>query len=350
MSTFPVASGAFTLADWKNTVDPNGGPATVAELLSQSNEIYDDMLFMEGNLPTGHQASIRTGLPESIWRKLYQGVPASKSLRATVTDSVGILEARNEIDVKVATLNGNVNALRASEGKAFVESMGQTFAETVIYGDSSLTPERFNGLSVRYNTISTGTSEVAKNVISASGSGNTTSVWLVVWSPETVIGIYPKGSAAGLQHEDLGIIDAFDSSNNRFRAYADRWEQTGGIHVKDWRYIVRICNISVSDMLGQTSTQANTASTWLPNLMVKALARIPMAGKGNAVFYASRTTKEMLAVAALNKSNSVLSIQDGFNQFGKVGPGFVTRPGGLAFQGVPVRTVDRILETETALT
>lgn len=350
MATYPTPSGAVTLLDWAKSTDPDGKTAVVAELLSQSNEIYSDMVYIEGNLPTGHQASIRTGLPEPIWRKLYQGVPPSKSLRATVTDSVGILEARNEIDVKVATLNGNVNAFRLSEGTAFIESIGQNFSEALIYGDSSINPERFNGLAVRYNTISTGTSEVAKNVISAGGSGNCTSVWLVVWSPETVTGIFPKGSKAGLQHEDLGVIDAFDSSNARFRAYADRWEQVGGIHVKDWRYVVRICNISVSDLLAGTGTQLNTASTYLPKLMVKALQRIPMIGKGNAAFYASRTVKEMLAVNALDKSNAILSIQEAFNQFGPAGVAMVTRPGGLAFQGVPVRTVDRILETETALT
>jgi len=350
MSSFPVKSGAVSLLDWAKSIDPNGNTADVAELLSQANEIYYDATFIEGNLPTGHQAAIRTGLPEPIWRKLYGGVPASKSLRANVIDSVGILEARNEIDVDVAALNGNTAAFRLSEGKAFVEAMGQYFAEAMIYGDSTINPEQFNGLALRYNSITVATNPTAANVISAGGSGNCTSVWLVVWAPDTVTGIFPKGSKAGLVHEDLGTIDAFDANNNRYRAVADRWQQKGGIHVKDWRYIVRIANISVSDLLAQTGTQVNTASTWLHKLMVKALQRIPMAGKGNAAFYCSRTVKEMLAVGALDKSNAVLSIQDSFNQFGMMGPGAVVRPGGLAFQGVPVRTVDRILETETALT
>lgn len=350
MATLTTKSGAVTLIDWAKSLDPNGKVQKVAELLAQSNEVLLDMPFVEGNLPTGHRAGIRTGLPTSIWRKMYQGVPASKSLRAVVEDTVGMLETRAEVDKDLADLNGNTAAFRLSEAQAFIESMNQTMAEAIIYGDASLNPERFNGLAVRYNTINTSTSEVAKNVISAGGSGNCTSVWLVVWGEQTVTGIFPKGSQAGLKHDDLGEYDAFDGNGNRYRAYGDRWQWKCGLHVKDWRYVVRIANISVSDLLGQSGTQANTAATWLPKLMVKALARIPFMGMGKAVFYASRTVKEMLAVGALDKSQYVLSIQSAMQQYGTVQPGFVGPTGTVNVMGIPVRTVDRILETETALT
>ncbi len=348
MATMPVNSGAVSLVDWAKSVDPDGSTATVAELLTQQNDIIKDLVFVEGNLPTGHQASVRTGLPAAIWRKLYGGVPPGKSLRGTVTDACGILEARSEIDLDIASLNGNTAEFRMSESTAFFEAMNQGFCDAMIYGDASLNPEQFNGLAVRYNTINIATSEVAKNVISAGGSGNCTSMWLVVSGPQTVHGIFPKGSAAGLSKQDLGEFDAFDSSNARFRAVGDLFKWKAGLHVKDWRYVVRIANISVSDLLAQSGTQANTAATWLPKLMVKALARIPSSGMGKPAFYASRTVKEMLAVGALDKSQQVLSIQDAMSQYGNLGPGFVTQD--LKCLGVPIRTVDRILETETALT
>lgn len=348
MSTLPVKSGAVTLTDWAKSIDPDGKIAKVAELLSQTNEILTDMPFVEGNLPTGHRGSIRTGLPSPIWRKLYQGVPASKSLRATVEDACGMLEDRSEVDKDIAELNGNSTEFRLSESQATVEGINQGMAQALIYGDSSLNPEQFNGLAVRYNTITPANSEIAKNVVSAGGSGNCTSMWLVVWGPNTIHGIFPKGSKAGLEHEDLGLIDAFDANNNRYRAYADRWQWKCGLHVKDWRYAVRIPNISLTDLLAQSGTQANTAATWLPKLMVKAQARIPFRGMGNAVFYASRTVKEMLAVAALDKSQNALAIQPALQQYGNLGEGFPQTD--LAFLGTPIRTVDRILETETALT
>ena len=114
--------------------------------------------------------------------------------------------------------------------------------------------------------------------------------------------------------------------------------------------MVRISNINMADLLAQTGTQANTAATWLPKLMVKALAKIPFMGMGRPVFYPSRTVKQMLAVGAIDKSQNVLSIQAAAQQFGTVEPGFVGPTGTVNVLGTPVRTVDRILETELALT
>ena len=347
MATLSSKAGAVTLVDWAKSVDPDGKTAAVVELLNQSNEILLDMPFIEGNLPTGHRAAIRTGLPTATWRKLYQGVPASKSLRATVEDACGMLETRSEVDKDVVELNGNTSSFRLSEAQAFLESMNQTMAETLIYGDATLHPERFTGLAPRYNTLS-GT--IAQNVISGGGSGNDqTSVWLVCWGKETVHGIYPKGSQAGLTHKDLGEIDAFDGNNNRYRAFADLWQWKCGIHVKDWRYIVRIANIDSTDLLAGSGTQAASAATFLPKLMLKALARIPHRGMGQAVFYANRTVKEMLAIQAMDKNQNVLSIQQSAQEYGAIGPGWVEQ-GGVRFMGVPVRTVDRIDLTESPVT
>lgn len=348
MPTMPVNAGAVTLVDVTKSMDPNGTVAKLAELLNQQQDILSDLVWKEGNLITGHQASIRTGLPVAVFRKMYQGVAPSKSQRQQVTDSCGYLEARSEIDKEVANLNGNTAEFRFSESLAFFEAMSQGFGQALIYGDASVNPEQFNGLAIRYNTINTNTSEVAKNVISAGGSGNCTSVWLVVSGEETVCGIYPKGTQAGLSKQDLGEFDAFDASNQRFRAVGDLFQWRVGLHVKDWRYVVRIANISIADLLAQTGTQANTAATWLPKLMVKAMARIPSMGMGRACFYASRTVKEMLAVAAIDKSSNALSIQQAVQQFGALGIAYTTQ--NLSILGVPIRTLDRILETESPLT
>lgn len=346
MATLPSKAGAVTLLDVAKSMDPDGRVAAVAELLSQSNEILLDMPWFEGNLPTGHQGSIRTGLPEPIWRKLYQGVPATKSLRATITDSVGILEDRSEVDVDAANLNGNTAAFRLSEAQAHLEGMNQGFAEALIYGDATVNPEQFNGLAIRYNTL-TGT--IGQNVISAGGSGNDqTSVWLIVWGKNTVHGIFPKGSKAGLLHQDLGEIDAFDGSNNRYRAFADRWQWKCGLHVKDWRYIVRIANIDAVDLAAVSGTQATTAATFLPKLMIKAMARIPHRGMGKACFYGNRTVIEMLSIMAMEKNQSVLSLQASVKEFGDVSPGSVSSST-LSILGVPIRTVDRIDLTEATL-
>jgi hypothetical protein len=317
-----------TLVDIANSMDPNGSVASVAEVLNQTNAILEDMPFFESNLPTGHRSIIRTGLPTATWRKFYQGVPPSKSTRAPVVDSVGMLEARNEIDKDECELNGNTNAFRLTEAFAEVEGMNQLMATTVFYGDTTQNPEQFHGLVPRYNAIAS--SPIMKqNIIDGGGTGSVnTSVWLVVWGPQTIFGIFPKGSKAGLVHEDLGLIDSFDSNNYRFRSYADRWQWKCGIVVKDWRYAVRICNIDVTNLVNQTSAAD------LISLMIRAEARIPYLTMGRPVFYCSRTVREMLNIQALNKSNYALSISEAAGQFK------------TTFMGIPIKTVDALLLTE----
>lgn len=351
MATSPK-SGAVTLLDFAKSIDPNGRTATVVELLNQTNEMLIDMMWIEGNLPTGHRSTIRTGLPTATFRQMYGGVQPSKSQRAQVDDSCGMLETRSEVDKDVAELNGNTNEFRLSEADSFIESMNQTMAGTMIYGDTTINPERFTGFAPRFNSLEAGN---GGNIIDAGGTGSdNTSVWLVIWGAQTVHGIFPKGSKAGLLHQDLGEIDAFDNSQSppgRYRAYADRWQWKCGLRVADWRYVVRIANIDVSDLAGQTGTQAITGadSTLLIKMMIKAMARIPSIGKGRACFYASRTVKEMLSIQALDKSQNALALMPGVNQFGAVSPGSVGN-GILTFFGVPVRTVDQILLTEARIT
>jgi hypothetical protein len=342
MATQPKA-GAITLADWAKTRNPDGSTAAVIELLSQSNEIILDMKFKEGNLPTGHRTTVRTGIPVPTWRKLYKGVPPSKSTRAQVDDTCGMLEARNEVDVDLVDLNGDAAAFRLSEAQAEVEGMNQALALALFYGDQSVNPERITGFAPRYSSI---VAQSGANILDAGGSGSdNTSIWLVVWGDNTVHGIVPKGSKAGLEHKDLGEIDAFDENQNRYRALADLWKWKCGLTVRDWRYVVRIANIDVSDLAGQTGTQAATAATTIIKMMTRAFFRIPQMGMGTATFYANRTVKEFLAVAAQDKNNSVLTVEAATNQFGTVSPGSANN-GTLKFLGVPIRTVDQLLNTE----
>jgi hypothetical protein len=344
MATLPTKAGAVTLFDIAAGLDPDGKVARTINLLTQSNEMLLDMTVMEGNLPTGHKAAILTGLPVPVWRRLYQGVPPSKATRASVTDSLGMLEARAEVDVKAYELNGNSAAWRLAQNAPFMEAMNQNMAETIIYGDAAVNPERFNGLAPRFGAIAGAGN--AGNIIDAGGTGSdNTSVWLVVWGENTVTGIFPKGSdSAGLKHRDLGEIDAFDELNNRYRALADLWQWDLGLHVADWRYVVRIANIKVADLLAGTGTQAATAATQLTKLMVRAQALIPNPGMGRAAFYANRTVKSLLQVQALDRSQNALAIQASANQYGNVRPGGVQQD--LMFFGTPIRTVDRILNTE----
>lgn len=326
-----ATTGANNLGiiDIAKRLDPNGDTADVAEMLSQTNEIVQDVPWIEGNLPTGQQSTIRTGLPSTIWRKLYQGVPPSKSTTAQVTDTCGMLNARSEPDIKVVNMANDPAAFRLDESAAFIEKMGQDYCTALIYGDTSINPEQFYGLTPRYSSTSGGSGQ---NVILGGGSGaDNTSIWLVGWGKRTVFGIYPKNSKAGLSHQDLGEIDAFDGNQNRYRAFGDLYEWNCGLVVKDWRYVVRIANIDVSDALAGTGTMANQK---LIELLIDAKNRFPTLNGVQPRIYANRTIQSALEKMALNKSNAALSIREAAEQFQ------------TAFLGIPIRQVDQILTTE----
>lgn len=343
-----VGSTALTYADWAKRLDPNRRIAAIVELLSQTNEILLDMLVVEGNLPTGHKTTVRTGLPSSAWRLLNYGVPTSKSTTAAVIDTAGMLEAESQIDVALANLNGNTPEFRLSESKAFLESMNQTMAQTLIYGNTGINPERFLGLAPRFNTVNTATAQTAANVIDAGGVGSdNTSIWIVTWGVDTVHGFFPQGSQAGLDHQDKGEWRVYDANNNPYWAFVDHYKWDLGLSVRDWRYCARIANIDVSDL--STVNAAN-----LINALIRALRRLPTtpvsAGPvqtsdapsiqgqmGQTVIYCNRTVSTFLDLQATNKTNVLLSLGE-----------FNGRPV-TKFRGIPVRTVDAILNTETRL-
>jgi hypothetical protein len=338
MST--LSNSSLTLADWAKRVDPDGSVPVVAELLSQSNEILEDAVFKEGNLPTGERVVIRTGLPTVYWRALNQGIPSSKSTTAQVDEACGILEARSEVDKDLAMLNGNTAQFRLSEDTAFLEAMNQTQASTMFYGNPGVDPKQFLGLAARYSSL---TAANAQNILSANGSGSdNTSIFLVVWGDNTVYCPFPKGSKAGLIHEDLGEQTVYNSDGTRMQALATRYQWKNGLVVKDWRYVVRIANIDVSDLIAQTGTQAPTAATAIIKLMARALYRIPNMQMGRAVFYMNRTVHSGLSIAALDKSQYVLKINEGLSQFGMP-------YSWLSFLGVPLRRVDALLNTEAVV-
>jgi hypothetical protein len=237
-------------------------------------------------------------------------------------------------------LNGNTAQFRLSEDTAFLEAMNQTQATTLFYGNPGTDPKQFLGLAARYSSLTGGN---AQNILSAGGSGSdNTSVYLVVWGDQTVYCPFPKGSKAGLVHEDLGEQTVYNSDGTRLQALATRYQWKNGLVVKDWRYVVRICNIDVSDLIGQTGTQAASAATNIVKLMARSLYRIPNMAMGKAAFYMNRTVHSGLSIAALDKSQYVLKINEGLSQFGQP-------YSWLSFLGVPLRRVDALLNTEAVV-
>lgn len=315
-----------TLLDLAKRQDPDGKIATIVEQLNATNEILDDMVWLEGNLETGHRTTIRTGLPAPTWRKLYGGVQPTKSTTAQVTDTTGMMEAYSEVDKALADLSGNANAFRASEDLAIMEGMSQEMATALLYANETTAPEKFTGLAPRFNSLSAANAE---NIIDAGGTGtDNNSIWLIVWGPNTVHGIIPKGSKAGLQHRDLGevTLESAPAGGGRMQAYRAHYRWDAGVSVRDWRYIVRIANVDKSLLKPDLTTGAN-----IMDLMVQALELVPNVSSGRPAFYMSRSLRSMMRRMQIERvKNSTLTIEE------------LSGKRVLAFDGVPIRRVDAL--------
>jgi hypothetical protein len=324
-----IIGTAVTLQDVARRLDANGKIDKIVEMLTETNEILQDMRWIEGNLPTGHKTTVRTGLPQATWRKLNYGVPTGKSTTAQITDTCGMLETYAEVDKALADLNGNTAEFRLSEDRAFLEGMNQQMAETLFYGDTAKHPERFIGLAPRYNSLS---ADSGKNIVNAGGTGDdNTSIWLVCWGDNTAHGIYPKGSKAGFQHQDLGEVTLEDGAGGKYQGYRTHYKWDCGLTVRDWRYISRIANISVSNLAGTDCT----APVSLIDLMIDAYYKIPNMNMGKPVFYCNRTILAYLHKQVRNDKNVNLYLD---NVEGKPV---------VKFLGIPIRQCDQIKNTET---
>lgn len=336
------SNAALTLLDIAKRTDPSGAVPIIAELLSQKNEILNDIPWQEGNLPTGTRNTIRTGLPQAFWKVPNTGTNASKSTTAQIDEAAGILEAWSVIDYDIAELNGNAQKYRLTEADAFIESMSQQFAGNLFYGNTNVNSERFMGLSPRYGAITSAIN--GQNVMNALGSGSdNSSVWLIGWGMNSVYGIYPRGTMGGLVHHDFGrrtIQTSTTLGSGLLDAYVDKWQWKCGLAVKDWRFCVRLANVDISDLTNGTGTQN---AQQLIKLMSRMTSRMPSYGGISPVFYMNRTLYSMLRVQALDKSQNALGVVQGLDQFGNP-----TR-GTLVFDSVPIRLCDQLLNTESAI-
>ena len=323
-----------SLVDVAKRTDPDGGISAIAELLAQTNPVLDDAVVVEGNGATEHTVTIRTGLPAVYFRMFNQGVPPSKSTTVQVKEAMAMLEAYAEVDKDLAMLNGNTAAFRLSEDRAFIEAMNQKQAETVFYGNPAVDPKVYSGLAIRYSTKAGAIN--GRNILLAGGAGSdNSSAYLVVWSDNTVYMTYPKGSQAGLSVRDLGEHTTTDAIGGKFQVLRSHYQWKAGLVVKDWRYVVRIANISAAAL-------ASGSPPDLIGLFNDAIDLIPSLGMGRAAFYTTRAVAGALRKQANSKTNNVLTVEQGLTQLG-------LRIVNTTFLGIPLRITDALVSTEATI-
>jgi hypothetical protein len=328
-----------TLMDLTKMLAPDGTIMEPTEILNETNDIFDEMTWQEGNLTTGHRHSVRTGIPAPTWGQLYKGVLPSKGTLVQVTDNTGFLEDLSEVDTRLVDLAPNPMQFRAVMDRPHVEGMTQEFVRTLFKGTAA-DPEKFVGLEARFNSLTAESGDNVLNVGSVGEDSDITSVWLIGWSPRTVFGIVPRGSVSGLTQKDYGDDWVTDANGGRYRVYRTYWNWACGLAVPDWRYVVR-AQVDVSEL-----TDSGTTGVNLPFMLSDMIERLPTdAFTGTRLaFYMNRSVLGKLRkqmVSAVTASTLALD---------EVGvAGRVSHKKKYHFDGIPINRVDQLSVDETVV-
>jgi len=318
------------LIDIYKQQDGRGQFVPIIEMLLEMNPMLEDAIAIECNKGTTHLHTVRSGLPNVTWGKLYQGIPNSKGKTAQVEDTTGFVEGLSTIDKRLLDLSTNEGAVRLSEAQAYLEAMANEVATKMIYGNNASDPEEFMGFSPRFNSLSASN---GNQIIDSGGVGSdNTSIWFVTWGDNQCSVLYPKGTSAGVQREDMGQQRVLDSAGNAYYAMEEKFTHHIGLAVKDWRYVSRIANIDVSNM--------QAGSVALYDFMRKAYYKLQnrrVAG-GKIAIYCNRDVMEALDALATNAGAS--------DSFVRLKPMEIEGKEVLTYRGIPIRETDAIINTE----
>ncbi len=343
-----LTPGAFTYAEWALRHDKNGKISTLVNMLSQSNQMLDDMLAVECQSGNVFEYTQVVKLPTPTRRIYNQGVPASLAGVGKLYSTAVEYADWSVFDASLANLGGSVAQLRTMEDNLHMAGMSQTIASDLFYANRLTDPTQFTGLSNIYNTVSTATSQIANNVLDMGGTGSTnTSLWLIGWGPKHIHTVFPNGIPLGLQHKDFGMLPRVDANGNEYPAYRTWLQWNLGLAIHDWRFAARACNIDVTLLNGGSAAN-------IINALVRLVHRMPIAPVGVSnvqtmtdenfdpttqpvrwAFYCNRDLATYLDLQAMNKTNVLLQMEQ-WN-----GRSVTT------FRGIPIRNADALLSTES---
>lgn len=316
----------------------------VAEVLIQENPMLNDIPYMEMNEGTVHKEEIRSALPSVYYRKANQAIPASKSTTEERSFTAAHFESKSQIDAAVAKRGGmdRIAYNRWNQAQGHIQAHAIEHANLTIYGSPSSSNRKVAGFMDIYSTLAT-TEETSNQIVDAGGStSNNCSILKIHWGPQSVFGVYPAGTQAGLKRTDRSAgnkevqIQALDSDGNAgsFWGFEEQFEIDHGLVVKDYRQAGRIANIDPADLLS-----GNDAAD-LIDLMISLDHKIHNLQNGNGVWYVNRTIAAFLHKQALTKVGAGAGLTYDNYQGQRV----------LMFLGSPVRRSDALLNTEDAVT
>ncbi len=324
----------YTAMDTLKATGPDGQLMNYANTLDERLPILADMQMYPSNDTMSHTGLRETSLPTPQIIKLGDGHTSSKTEFTPYREGLSIFKDRIQVPVDVTKISPNPGRERAKREARHMEGFNQGVSNHLLNGSSVADPEKFDGLAVRYPTLST------NGVYDVGGAGSAlTSVWLVQWGEDLTRGIYPK------THAHMGV-NISDEGKQLLSAETPTGGDALGSIKKRWDFVTELEWWLGLDIVDQRSTKrvanipTNLYTGGLTLDLVKKIveARNAYRTSGTVWMYVSETTYNALDFLTMDKTNVRYSTD---NPWGKEI---------MMLRDMPIRKWDAITDTETALT
>jgi len=312
-----------------------------AKVLSQRKPILDDMPILPSNEILGYTGMRETSIPTPQIIKVGDGWDASVVQWAGYSEVISMFKDRCQIPKDALRIQPQKATMRLRILNRHIEGFGQGVCNHLFNGSSITTPEKFDGLDVRYTTPDADDVNDPDSgdmgVYDMEGTGDdTTSIWMIQWSPEKVFGISPMNDPhKGIRVEDKGeqwvtsTSGAGEGGNDKKRwDYVTELAWDIGLVVHDMRSVKRIRNIE---------SAISNRSVDLVNKIIE--ARNDFEGEETVWMYVNGRIFTHLDILTMDKTNVKYSSD---NPYGKPL---------LMFRDMPIRkqSVKAISNEETAV-
>lgn len=314
-------------------------PATT---LKEKNPIVYDAIVIKANEKMGHEGTRVTVLPAGGFRRVGGYKTSQVAQYTPYKEDIAIFDGAAVVPDDVYKIEGAAKV--AAVEQQHREGYWQGIANHWINGDSSVTPEKFDGFYVRYNTPDNDggsnspenpdTSTAAQvNVYDAGGTGSDTmSILFIRWGIEQVHIITPFNNPQyGLTEIDKGKVEEKQNgvANSWRDVWKKEWEWWHGLCIPNHQCVARIRNIESS---------LSSIDATLKKLIFRCLNEGMTKGTGTIWMYIPRRMKTHFDVLLEAKQNVIFSRDNPYN---------VEMPmwGGT----IPIQTCDCMGITESAV-
>lgn len=286
-------------------------------------------------------------LPVASTRRFNEGILATASHNAPINDPIALFEDYSEVDKDLWEIQNDPNAWRSDQDMNHMEGLFQLMESMLFYGSLNVNAGGFNGLATRFNNLTSkpnGDSSWVPNVWDGGSTtaSSVTSAWMIEFGDDSVYGIYPPNSPAGLNVRDLGettketsVATTATSGTYKYQVLRTMLRWYLGIQIADERCVQRIANINPTALAGNNFDE---------NIFIEAKNWLPRGGEApGTVILVNRALKTQIDIRAVSQkintyftppSNGTMDV------FGKA----VTR-----FQNIPIYVAEKILSTETVV-